>query len=101
MAKPKPPTYSANPAAVASGALAGVSSHFKTAIGELSAVIKRGAMASATDTLTGAQRQRVYDVSLDCQKIIATLESLWRDIDGIVLAGVALPEKKTVEDMFQ
>lgn len=96
----KQKVYVGNPAAVAGGALAGVSTHFKTAIGEIEAVIKRCNDALATETC-GKQGDKVLDIREQCVRaLVPTIRSLWRDIDGIVLAGVALPEKKPTGELF-
>lgn len=101
MAKTKTPQAVSNPAAVASGALAGVSSHFKTAIEQYEAVIERCDKSLDTGKMGATMAKMVRDIREECVKQISALRSLWRDIDGIVLAGVALPEKTKTEDLFQ
>lgn len=102
MAKPKPSVAIPNPAAVACGSLAGVGTHFETIKRELQAVIERCDKASATALLTDAQESAVRDVREKCLRaLIPTIESLWRDIDGVNQSGVAMPvEQSGGEDLF-
>ncbi len=67
---------------------------FIAAIRCLNVASDRCTKALATDVMNEQETQRVRDVREECQKLIPTIEGLWRDIDTLSRSGVALPKKE-------
>lgn len=101
MAKPSKPKISpktdGETSAKLCGLIAGMPDSFSTALDRLKDITRRSEAArAATGILTPKQAEVMQRMEGEIRLITGNLDRMWHEVDAMIQAGIALPEKPPV-----
>lgn len=74
------------------GLISGLPAEFNAAVGALENIKRRADKAIEYGLLNSSRAEKISAISADALAIRGTLVDLWKIVDGIIAAGITLPE---------